>query len=122
MEPPQENLPGIPEDQVWEEEDQVWEEKVENILQISTGVDLTTKESLEGKEVAGDTKESLEGKEVAGDIKEKRKQEEKRTEIREIRRRAKEKGETEAVGERGTKRIAEQKVVSTCVIVKIHKS
>ena len=89
MEPPQENLPGIP-------EDQVWEEKVEKILQISTGVeklDLTTKESLEGKE-------------VAGDIKEKRKQEEKRTEIGEIRRRAKEKGETEAVGERGTKRRA----------------
>ena len=59
---------------------------------------------------------------MAGDIKEKRKQEEKGTGIREIRRRAKEKGETEAVGERGTKRRAEQKVVSTCVIVKIHKS
>ena len=95
----------------------MWEEKAEKILQISTGV-----EKLNRIKIDRATKESLEAKEVAGEIKKKRKQEGKGTEIREIRRKAKEKGETEAVEERGTQRRAEQKVVSTCVIVKIRKS
>ena len=95
----------------------MWEEKAEKILQISTGV-----EKLDRIKLDRATKESLEAKEVAGDIKKKRKQEEKGIEIGEIGRKAKEKGETEAVGERGTQRRAEQKVVSTCVIVKIRKS
>ena len=95
----------------------MWEEKAEKILQISTGV-----EKLNRIKIDRATKESLKAKEVAGEIKKKRKQEGKGTEIREIRRKAKEKGETEAVEERGTQRRAEQKVVSTCVIVKIRKS
>ena len=95
----------------------MWEEKAEKIPQISTGEEKQKKRKIDRA-----TKESLEAKEVAGEIKKKRKQEEKGTEIREIRRKAKEKGETEAVEERGTQRRAEQKVVSTCVIVKIRKS
>lgn len=95
----------------------MWEEKAEKIPQISTG-----EEKLKKIKIDRATKESLEAKEVAGEIKKKRKQEGKGTEIREIRRKAKEKGETEAVEERGTQRRAEQKVVSTCVMVKIRKS
>ena len=86
----------------------VWEEKAEKVPQISTGVEKTNRIKLDRA-----IKESLKGKEVAGDIKKKRKQEGKGTEIREIRRKAEEKGETEAVEERGTQRSAEQKVVST---------
>ena len=120
MEPPREHLPGI-------QEDQVWEEKVEKILQIPTGVekisrinlDQTKEESQEAKGVAGNIKEK---RNQEGDIEQKRRQEGERTETGEIGIKAKERGETEAVGEKGTQRRTDLKVVSTCVIVRMLKS